>query len=72
MRGDHVLAFRRELGGAVVTQETDGDAVVELDVRHYESFRNRLLAFRTNAVVLAPPELVAIVRDHLAALAESR
>ena len=72
VRGDHVLAFRRELGGTVVTQQADGDAVLELDVRHYASFRNRLLAFRTNAVVLAPPELVAIVRDHLAALSESR
>lgn len=70
--GDHVLAFRRELGGDIVAQEPNGDAVVELDVRHYESFRNRLLAFRANAVVLAPPELVAIVRDHLTALSESR
>ena len=65
---DHVDAFRSELGGEVV--ESDGrTAIVELDVRHYQSFRDRLLAFRGSAVVLDPPELVAIVRDHLAALA---
>ncbi len=71
VRGDHVVAFRRELGGELIESNADG-AVIELDVRHYESFRNRLLAFRTNAVVLAPPGLVAIVRDHLAALAKAR
>lgn len=65
---DHVDAFRSELGGEVV--QSDGrTAVVELDVRHYQSFRDRLLAFRGSAVVLEPPELVAVVRDHLAALA---
>jgi WYL domain len=71
VRGDHVAAFRRELGGELIESDSDG-AVIELGVRHYESFRNRLLAFRTNAVVLAPPELVAIVRDHLAALTKAR
>ena len=65
---DHVDAFRSELGGEVV--ETDGiTAIVELEVRHYQSFRDRLLAFRGSAVVLEPPALVAVVRDHLAALA---
>ncbi len=65
---DHVDAFRGELGGEVV--ESDGrTAIVELDVRHYQSFRDRLLAFRGSAVVLEPPALVAVVRDHLAALA---
>jgi hypothetical protein len=38
-------------------------------VRHYESTRNRILFFRDHAQVLGPPELVALVRDHLAALA---
>jgi hypothetical protein len=65
---DHVDAFRGELGGDVT--ESDGrSAIVELDVRHYQSFRDRLLAFRGSAVVLEPPELVAVVREHLAALA---
>jgi hypothetical protein len=68
---DHTDAFRAELGGDVT--ETDGvDSIVELDVRHYESFRDRLLAFRGSAVVLEPPELVAVVRDHLTALAGKR
>jgi predicted DNA-binding transcriptional regulator YafY len=65
---DHVDTFRGELGGEVV--ENDGRAaIVELDVRHHQSFRDRVLAFRGSAVVLDPPELVAAVRDHLAALA---
>jgi predicted DNA-binding transcriptional regulator YafY len=65
---DHVDVFRGELGGEVA--ESDGrSAIVELDVRHYQSFRDRLLAFRGSAVVLEPPELVAVVREHLAALA---
>jgi predicted DNA-binding transcriptional regulator YafY len=68
---DHVDAFRSELGGEVA--ESDGrTAIVELDVRHYQSFRDRLLAFRGTAVVLEPPELVAVVREHLAALAGDR
>jgi predicted DNA-binding transcriptional regulator YafY len=68
---DHVDAFRSELGGEVI--ERDGRrALVELDVRHHQSFRDRLLSFRGSAVVLEPPELVALVRDHLAALAGSR
>lgn len=66
---DRVDSFLGELGGHVVG-ETGDRSVVELDVRHYESFRNRLLAFGTHAVVVAPPMLVAVVRDHLAALAE--
>jgi hypothetical protein len=35
------------------------------------SFRNRLLLFRGAAVVLDPPELVRVVRDHLLALASA-
>jgi predicted DNA-binding transcriptional regulator YafY len=69
VHADHAEAFRRELGGTVVAH--DGDhVVVALEVRHYASTRNRLLAFRTNALVLAPPELVDVVRSHLATLAE--
>lgn len=65
---DHVDAFRSELGGEVA--ESDGrTAIVELDVRHYQSFRDRMLAFRGSAVVLEPPSLVAVMRNHLAALA---
>jgi WYL domain len=66
---DRVDAFLGELGGDVVGRSGDR-ATVELDVRHYESFRNRLLAFGVHAVVIAPPVLVAGVRDHLATLAE--
>jgi proteasome accessory factor B len=65
---DHVDAFLSELGGQVVERDDD-HAVIALDVRHYVSFRTRLLAFRGSAVVLEPPELVAVVRDHLAAVA---
>jgi hypothetical protein len=38
-------------------------------VRHYVSTRNRLVAFRGNAMLLQPPELVAVVRGPLEALA---
>jgi predicted DNA-binding transcriptional regulator YafY len=66
---DRVDAFLGELGGDVVDR-SDGRTAVELDVRHYESFRNRLLSFGVHAAVVAPPVLVAAVRDHLAALAD--
>jgi hypothetical protein len=65
---DHVDAFRGELGGEVVEDDTS-EVVIALDVRHHASFRTRLLAFRGSAVVLEPPELVAVVRDHLLAVA---
>lgn len=65
---DHVPGFRRELGGEIVTTDHFG-ARIELTVRHYESFRNRLLAFRGHAVVESPPQLVALVRDHLRCIA---
>jgi predicted DNA-binding transcriptional regulator YafY len=68
---DHVATFVAEFEGAVVEREAGGAAVVGLTVRHYESFRNRLLGFRGHAVVVAPPALVTLVRDHLAALAGS-
>lgn len=74
VRHDHLPAFLRELGGNVtgnvIGEELDSDGVlVALEVRHYESFRNRVLAFRGNAVVFDPPAMVALMRDHLAALA---
>lgn len=66
---DHVDSFVNELGGEVVAQD-EQSAILELDVRHYVSFRTRLLGFRGSAVVLEPPALVDFVRDHLVALAE--
>lgn len=65
---DHAVAFVDEFGGAVAARDSD-HVVVALAVRHYESFRNRLFGFRGNAVVEAPPELVAQVREHLRAVA---
>jgi hypothetical protein len=65
---DHVDAFRGELGGKI-EETADGSVVIGLEVRQYASFRTRLLAFRGSAVVLDPPELVAVVHDHLATLA---
>jgi hypothetical protein len=67
---DHVDAFLSELGGSVEERGAD-HVVIGLDVRHYVSFRTRLLAFRRSAVVLEPPELVAMVRDHLATVSGS-
>jgi hypothetical protein len=64
---DHVDAFLNELGGEVVDRD-EQSAILELDVRHYISFRTRLLGFRGSAVVLSPPVLVDFVRDHLVAL----
>jgi len=68
---DHVQAFVDELGGEIVRLpgERGDDTFVELDVRHYDSFRTRLLAFGRNAVVESPPELVDRMRAHLGALA---
>jgi len=69
---DHVQAFVDELGGEVTRAGHGPDAAVfvELDVRHYDSFRTRLLTFGRNAVVESPPELVDRMRAHLAALAD--
>jgi predicted DNA-binding transcriptional regulator YafY len=67
---DHASAFCREFGGEIVARHAD-HVDVELVVRHYESFRNRLLGFRQHAVVQAPPELVDMVRAHLVAIAAS-
>ncbi len=65
---DHLPAFLADLGGDV-DGEVDGEPVVVFEVRHHTSTRNRILSFREHARVLGPPALVAIVRDHLAALA---
>lgn len=67
---DHVPGFCHDFGGARVVGQEGEDAIVEVDVRHYDAFRTRVLAFHTHARVLAPPHLVAHVRDHLAALAD--
>ncbi len=64
---DHVQNLQYELGGHVVERDVDF-AVVELDVRHYEAFRARLFGFREHARVVSPPEMVAFVLDHLAAI----
>ena len=64
---DHVQNLQYELGGRVVERD-DVSCVVELDVRHYSAFRDRLLGFRDHAVVIEPPALVTYVRDHLAAI----
>lgn len=65
---DHLPRFLDDLGGDVI-DTAEGEPVVAFDVRHYESTRNRLLFFGEHAVVLGPPALVAIVQDHLAAIA---
>lgn len=65
---DHLPAFLADFGGEVV-DEVDGEPVVAFEVRHHESTRNRLLFFRDHVRVLAPAELVTIMREHLAALA---
>jgi predicted DNA-binding transcriptional regulator YafY len=66
----HVDPFRAEFGGEEVKRNKEY-ARIELTVRHYESFVNRLLRFRGHAVVESPPELVATVREHLAATADA-
>jgi predicted DNA-binding transcriptional regulator YafY len=66
---DHAHTFQHELGGRVV-ERTPGSQTFEIDVRHYDSFRDRILGFGTRAVVVSPDALVALVRDHLAAVAQ--
>ena len=67
---DHAAAFVDEFGGEVVARDAE-HVWVALAVRHYESFRNRLFGFRTNAVVEKPPELIDQVRAHLTAVVGS-
>lgn len=66
---DHVDTFVHELGAEVTERHAD-HALVALTVRHYQWTRDRLLGFRGHAVPLDPPELVALVHDHLVAIAE--
>ena len=69
---DFLTAVVEEFGATVRESGLDGGrAIVAFDVRHYESTRNRLLAFRDHVRVLAPTALVAMMRDHLAAVASS-
>lgn len=65
---DHLPAFLRDVGG-VVNGRTNDHTDVALTVRHYQWTRDRILGFRGHAVPLEPPELVGLVRDHLAAIA---
>jgi predicted DNA-binding transcriptional regulator YafY len=67
---DHVPRFLDDFGGEVV-DTADGEPVVAFDVRHHESTRNRLLFYGEHVRVLGPPALVAIVRDHLTAIAQA-
>jgi predicted DNA-binding transcriptional regulator YafY len=70
---DHLAAFLDDLGGKTVELPSDTAAwrTVEFDVRHYEATRNRILAYRGNAIVASPPELVQLILDHLRAIVGS-
>ena len=72
LRVDADLAHnvQHELGGRVVARATD-TCEIELDVRHYQSFCDRVLAFGTHVRLLAPAELVTRLCDHLRAAAQS-
>ncbi len=61
---DYVPSLQREFGGFVVERNAD-NAIVEVDVRHYVSFLNRLLGFREHALLIGPPVLIDILRSHL-------
>jgi len=65
---DWVQPFVTEFGGTVDDQDDDGGVVV-LTVRHYESFRDRLLSFGVHARLLEPDALVDGLRDWLAGMA---
>lgn len=58
--------FLGELAGRVERNDADR-AVVEVEVRDYESFVIRLLGFGTGVRILAPPPLVDMVREWLVA-----
>lgn len=65
---DHVHTFQHELGGRVISRDAEA-FVIELEVRHYASFCDRLLAFSTHVRLLEPPELVTTFTDRLRAVA---
>ncbi len=61
---EHAQRFRDDVGGNIV--KGDGDWVrIELLVRDYESFRDRVLRMGTYAKVHGPPEMVTRVREWL-------
>lgn len=62
-------AFLTEFRGSRVESTCDRGAVVCVTVRHYESFRDRLLAFGEHAVLLEPEVLVSQLRVWLEAAA---
>jgi len=65
---DWCAEFRREFGAEPVGDDADGSTFV-LTVRHYESFRDRILGFAAHAAVRGPEVLVAQLRDWLAGMA---
>ena len=65
---DHEYRFMQEFDAEIVERTAD-HVVARLVVRHRTSFVIRILAFRGQAVVLAPPDVRALVRDHLASTA---
>ncbi|GIU90645.1 MAG: hypothetical protein KatS3mg010_1744 [Acidimicrobiia bacterium] len=66
---DWVQAFLTEFRGSRVESTCDRGSVVCVTVRHYESFRDRLLAFGEHAVLLEPEVLVTQLRVWLEAAA---
>jgi len=68
---DWVTPFLVEFGGTI-EQRSDECAVVVFTVRHYESFRDRLLSFGPHAIVLEPVVLVELMRSWLAGIAGER
>jgi predicted DNA-binding transcriptional regulator YafY len=65
---DWVQAFERDFGAVVEAPAhggRDGKAVCSLTVRHYESFRDRLLGYGTHARLLEPESLVHSLRAWL-------
>lgn len=69
---DYVAPVLEEFGArpdGSTDARPDAQDVVVFDVRHYESTRNRLLAFRDHVRVVGPPVLVQMMREHLEAIA---
>lgn len=63
---DQVPMFLGELDATILSTDRDG-AVVELEVRDYESFVVRLLGFGPNVRLLEPAGLVTLLRTWLTA-----
>lgn len=64
---EHVQRFRDDVGGRIVERGEDW-VRVELLVRDYESFRDRVLRMGPYATVHGPPEMVALIREWLVAM----